>query len=80
MTYDSGIAPLQVSFSLGSQLDYWKRMFQKMIKTEFDKSELKTLSLESLIQETDSLLIKATSVIGLRRGPANQNENGSLRC
>jgi hypothetical protein len=45
MIYDSGIPPLRISFSFGSQMDVWRKMFQKRIKTEFDRSQLKTLRL-----------------------------------
>lgn len=45
MIYDSGIPPFQVIFSFGSQKDVWKKMFPKRVKTEFDLSNLKTLTL-----------------------------------
>jgi hypothetical protein len=43
--YDSGISPLQLSFSFDSRMDVWKKLFQKRIKTEFDLSQLKTIRL-----------------------------------
>jgi len=48
MIYDSGIPPFQMSFSFGSQKDVWKRMFQRRTKTEFNRSDLKTLKLREL--------------------------------
>jgi hypothetical protein len=45
MIYDSGIPPFRVIFSFGSQKDVWKTMFPKRVKTEFDLSDLKTLTL-----------------------------------
>jgi hypothetical protein len=48
LSYDSGIPPFQVSFSFGfsSQVDFWKKMFQKRTRTEFDRSSLKSLKLK----------------------------------
>jgi len=43
--YDSGIAPLRVSFAIGSQRDAWKRLFQQRYRTTFSASELATLRL-----------------------------------
>ncbi len=48
MIYDSGVPPFQMSLSLGSQKDVWKRMFQRRTKVEFDRSSLKTLKLREV--------------------------------
>lgn len=45
MLYDSGVAPFSFSLSLKSQMDFWKKLFQKRIKTAFSPSQLKTLKL-----------------------------------
>ena len=45
MIYDSGIPPFRVIFSFGTQKDVWKKMFPKRVITEFDPSNLKTLTL-----------------------------------
>jgi len=45
MIYDTGVPPLNLSFSFGSQMDIWKKMFQKRRTIEFDSSEIMTLSL-----------------------------------
>jgi len=43
--YDSGIAPLRVSFTFGSQRDAWKRLLQKRYRTTFSLADLATLRL-----------------------------------
>lgn len=48
LTYDSGIAPLRISYTFGSQRDVWKRLFQKRIRTTFDLSQIGTLKLRDV--------------------------------
>jgi hypothetical protein len=45
ITYDSGVAPFQFSFSFRSQMDVWKKLFQKRLRTEFDPIQIQTLKL-----------------------------------
>ena len=45
ITYDSGVAPFQFSFSFRSQMDIWKKLFQKRLRTEFDPNQIQTLKL-----------------------------------
>lgn len=45
LVYDSGIAPLQISFGFRSQLDIWKNLFKKRVQTEFAHDELTSLRL-----------------------------------
>jgi hypothetical protein len=45
ITYDSGVAPFQFSFSFRSQMDMWKKLFQKRLRTEFDPIQIQTLKL-----------------------------------
>jgi len=45
MVYDSGVTPFQISFGFRSQMDMWKKLFQKRIRTEFNQTHLKTLRL-----------------------------------
>jgi len=46
--YDSGIAPLRVSFAFGSQRDAWRRLFQQRHRTTFSLSELDTLKIRDV--------------------------------
>ena len=45
ITYDSGVAPFQFTFSFRSQMDVWKKLFQKRLRTEFDPIQIQTLKL-----------------------------------
>ena len=45
LLYDSGIAPFKFAVGFRSQMDVWKRLFQRRLKTEFDQAQLKTLKL-----------------------------------
>jgi len=45
ITYDSGVAPFQFSFSFRSQMDFWKKLFQRRMKPEFDPMQIQTLKL-----------------------------------
>jgi hypothetical protein len=45
ITYDSGVAPFEFSFSLRSQRDVWKKLFQRRLKTEFDPIQIQALKL-----------------------------------
>ncbi len=45
LRYDSGIAPFKFAFSSGSQRDFWKKMFRRRLRAEFDQEQLKTLRL-----------------------------------
>jgi hypothetical protein len=42
--YDSGIAPFQMSFGFNSNMDLWKKLFQRRLKAEFDKANIQTLN------------------------------------
>lgn len=48
--YDSGFAPVQMSFNYTSQKDAWKSLLQKRLRKEFTPSDLHTLKL----RETDA--------------------------
>ncbi len=48
MIYDSGVPPFEISFSFGSQMDMWRKLFHKRARKEFDHSHLKTLRLREL--------------------------------
>ena len=45
LVYDSGVAPFQFSFGFRSQMDMWKKLFQKRIRAEFGPNHLKTMRL-----------------------------------
>jgi len=45
ITYDSGVPRFQLSFSFRSQMDVWKKLFQKRLRTEFDPIQIQTLKL-----------------------------------
>ena len=45
LVYDSGIAPFKFPLGHRSQMDMWKKLFQRRLKLEFDQSQLKTLRL-----------------------------------
>lgn len=45
MKYDSGIPPFRVSFGFVRPKDYWKEMFPKRHKVEFNADHLKSISL-----------------------------------
>ena len=45
MIYDSGVQSFQFVFGFKSQIDMWKKFFQKRIRTEFNPAHLKTLRL-----------------------------------
>lgn len=43
--YDSGVEPFQFSLSFRSQMEMWKKLFPKRLKTEFDPAQIQTLKL-----------------------------------
>jgi len=45
INYDSGVAPFHLSFDFYSRWNMWKRIFRKRIKTEFNRTDIKTLKL-----------------------------------
>ena len=48
--YDSGLPPFQMHFGFTNQKEAWRSMFPKRTKIEFNRKQMKTLTL----RETDS--------------------------
>jgi hypothetical protein len=48
LIYDSGIAPLKISYGAGVQSDAWKRLFQKRSTAAFGPDEIGTLKLRDI--------------------------------
>lgn len=50
LAYDTGVPPVQFSFHPANQMDFWKKLFAKQKKHEFNSSNISTLKL----RDTDS--------------------------
>jgi len=45
---DTGIPPLKIDFGFNNQKDYWKSMFPKRKRIEFNSSEIKSIALREI--------------------------------